>query len=233
MKVMLTILHGEHHLQSRGVLTQTIAAAQHAGRQVAHVEVKNLEPATLRVSMQTQSLFAEPRTVIIEELHSLMKSKRKEELIKTVVEFADQEDVELVLWEKKQLTATELKQFPRAKVQAFLPTRSMFSWLNTLSGQQLDSAKARILSLQRDAVESDGEQFCFAMLMRQVRMLMEAKEGSGTAAQNFKMVAQAKLFTWTQLFQMHKQLLHIDLMQKTSGSPFTISSQLELLVVAL
>lgn len=230
---MLTLLHGEHHLQSRTALTQLISSAQKSGRQIAHIEVKNLEPAALRVSMQTQSLFAEPRTLIIEELHSLMKSKRKEELIKTVVEFAGHEDVDIILWEKKQLTATELKQFPHAKVQAFLPTRAMFGWLNALSGQQHDAVKARVLALQRDAVESDGEQFCFAMLMRQVRMLMEAKEGQGAAGQNFKMVAQAKLFTWPQLFLMHKQLLQIDLMQKTSGSPFTISSQLELLVVAL
>jgi len=230
---MLTILHGEHHLQSRRVLTQTLASAQNAGRQIAHVEVKNLESAALRISVQTQSLFAEPRTIIIEELHSLMKSKRKEELIKTIVEFADLDDVELVLWEKKQLTATELRQFPRATVQAFLPTRSMFTWLNALSGQQHDAVKARMLSLQRNAVDSDGEQFCFAMVMRQVRMLMEAKEGQGAAGQNFKMVAQAKLFTWSQLFFIHKQLLHIDLMQKTSGSSFSISSQLELLAVAM
>jgi len=230
---MITILHGEHHLQSRGVLSSLIAAASQSGRQVAHLEVKNLEPSGLQVSLQTQSLFAEPRTVIIEELHSLMKSKRKEELIKLLETFSDQEEVEIVLWEKKQLTATDLKHFPKAKVQAFLPTRSMFSWLNALSGQPSDAIKSRILTLQRAAVESDGEQFCFAMVMRQVRMLMEAKEGHGSAGQNFKMVGQAKLFSWTQLFYFHKQLLYIDLMQKTSGSPLTISSQLELLTIAL
>ncbi|MBW7944067.1 hypothetical protein H3C70_01560 [Patescibacteria group bacterium] len=228
---MLVIFHGEHHTQSRAALTQAIAAAQQHGRQVAHLEVKNLEPSGLAVSLQTQSLFAEPRTIVLEELHSLPKSKRKDELIALIAQFAEQAETEIILWEKKQLTATELKKFPHAKVQAFIPTRSMFAWLNALSGQQTEATKAKMVTLFQKAVESDGEQFCFAMLIRQVRLLMEAKEGNNPT--QFKMAAQAQLFSWTQLFSLHKKLLEIDLLQKTSGTPFTISSQVELLMVTL
>ena len=229
---MLLILHGEHHLQSRTALTQAIATAQKQGRQIVHVEVKNLEAQGLTSQLATQSLFAEPRTLIIEELHSLPKSKRKEELISLLTGFADQPDTELILWEKKQVTATELKKFPTAKVQVFLPTRSMFTWLNALSGQPSDTTKSKILTLQKAAMESDGEHFCFAMLMRQVRLLIEAKEG-GPAAAQFKIAAQAKLFSWSQLLRTHKQLLLIDEQFKTSASAFSVASQLELLILSL
>lgn len=227
---MIHILHGEHHLQSRALLSQLIAAAKSAQRQVAHIEVKNLEVAGLVAQLQSQSLFNEPRTLVIEELHSLPKSKRKEALISTL-KAVNQPELDVILWEKKQLTATELKQFPSAKAQVFVPTRSMFAWLNALTGDKSDAQKKKMIQLLHDAVESDGEQFCFAMLMRQVRLLMETKE-TGSSSQ-FKMVAQANSFSWPQLFMMHQKLLEIDLAQKTSATTCTITSQVELLLLAL
>lgn len=229
---MLNIIHGEQHIQSRGALTTAISAAQKSGRQIVHIEVKNLEPSALTAQFQTQSLFAEPRTLVIEELHSLPKSKRKEELISLVAEYANNEEIDLLLWEKKQLTATELKKFPSVRPQLFVPTRSMFTWLNALSGQQNDATKAKILSLQRAAMESDGEQFCFAMLIRQFRLMIEAKDG-GPAAAQFKVLGQAKTFSWEQLLSAHKQLLVIDEQVKSSGSVLSLASQLELLILSL
>lgn len=229
---MLSIIHGEHHIQSRTALTQAITAAQNQQRQIEHVEPKNLEPAALNAQLHTQSLFAQPRTVVIEELHSLPKSKRKEELIELLTQVEEQPDLDIILWEKKQLSATDLKKFPKAKVNVFVPTRSMFAWLNALSGEQNEAVKAKGNALLHLAVQSDGEQFCFAMLMRQVRLLLEAKEGSAPPTQ-FKTISQAKKFTTSQLLQLHRQLLLIDEQQKTSASVFSLSSQLELLLLSL
>jgi hypothetical protein len=230
---MITILHGEHLVQSRDSLTKLLDAARSSGRQVTHLEGKKIDNATLQNALRSQSLFAEPRTLVIEELHSLPKSKKKDELISILVEEGTQSELEVILWEKKQLGVTELKKFPTAKVQVFTPTRAMFAWLNAVSGQQTDSNRAKMISLLRSALDSDGEQFCFAMLVRQIRLLMETKEaGPGNAAQP-RMTSQARSFSWPQLFWLHKQLFLIDQAQKNSSTTFRLSSQLELLFSSL
>ncbi len=230
---MITILHGEHLVQSRQMLTKLLNTARAAGQQIVHLESKKLDNATLQNELRSQSLFAEPRTLVIEELHSLPKSKKKDELIQILAEGSTQLEQATILWEKKQLGVTELKKFPFAKVQLFTPTRAMFAWLNAISGQHTDANMAKIIKLLRAAVESDGEQFCFAMLIRQVRLLMETKEIGPENTTQPRMTGQANSFSWSQLFWLHKQLLLIDQAQKNSTTPFRLVSQLELLFSSL
>jgi len=159
----------------------------------------------------------------------LPKSKKKEALIEEVAQAAAHQ---LILWEKKQLSATELKHFAGAQVQLFQPARVMFTWLGSVTGQPNTALKSKNLSLLKQAIETDGEQFCFAMLVRQVRLLMDAKaEHSSTSSP--KLLSQAEQLSWPQLFWLHKQLLLIDEKQKNSDTPFNLSGQLELLIVEL
>jgi len=226
---MLTILHGDHQLQSRNALYAALERAKTQGREITRIEAKQLEPGSLFTMAGAQSLFGESAVIVINELHSLPKSKKKEALIEEVAQAAAHQ---LILWEKKQLSATELKHFAGAQVQLFQPARVMFTWLGSVTGQPNTALKSKNLSLLKQAIETDGEQFCFAMLVRQVRLLMDAKaEHSSTSSP--KLLSQAEQLSWPQLFWLHKQLLLIDEKQKNSDTPFNLSGQLELLIVEL
>lgn len=229
---MITILHGEQHVRSRTALTLQLDRARTQSKQITRLEPKQLDEKSLSVALQTQSLFGEERVIVIEELHSLPKSKKKDALLQTLAAESKNAELDIILWEKKQLTATELKVFPTAKSEVFPLAKVMFTWLGSVTGSQLPSQKAKMVKLLQESAESDGEQFCFAMLARQVRMLIEAKE-MAVGSTNPKLISQAKNFSWQQLLSLHKQLVLIDQKVKTSATPFSLTGQLELLLSTL
>jgi DNA polymerase III delta subunit len=229
---MITILHGEHHVQSRTALQKLLDDAHAKNMQVTRVDGKSLDPAKVEQMFSSQSLFGEEKFLVIDELHSLPKSKKKEELISTFTKLAANSEMPLLLWEKKQLTATELKAFPGANIKAFPLTKTMFRWLDSLTGQESPVSKKNMLSLLQQTLESDGDFFCFAMLSRQVRLLLEAKEGMKPDI-NPKLTSQARNFSFQQLFSLHKQMVLIDEQQKTSTSALPFPRQLELLLISL
>lgn len=229
---MITLLHGDNHVQSRTALTTALHRAKETGQLIVHLEFKNLELRQLQSTLESQSLFGDPQLFVGEELHSLPKSKRKDELCTYLGQLSQTAAPVVLLWEKKLLTATELKRFAGAKVTAFAATRVMFSWLQALTGQASPSAKQRMLTLFRAAVESDGEQFCSAMLARQVRLLLQAKEGSLPPTQA-KVLSQARLFSVSQLHWLHQQLTLIDQRQKSAHSLLSLASELEFLQMSL
>lgn len=228
---MLTLLHGEHHIKSRAMLVELLSRARSDQKSITHIESKQLDQAVLTQALQSHSLFGEERVIVIEELHSLPKSKKRDALLELLRTVQDDREIELVLWEKKQLSATEVKAFPGAKVQAFAPTKTMFTWLGSISGNASAEGKRNTLKLLQDTIKADGEYFCFSMLTRQVRLLMTAKESSVGA--NPRVVSQAKTFTWKQLFALHHQLVLIDEKSKNSSSSLDMSNQLELLLATL
>lgn len=225
----MTILHGENTVQSREKLVTLIREARAIGNDVVTLTAAKLTPPQLEVALQKTSLFGTTQLVVIEELHSLPKSARKTQLI----EIVSQANVDVILWEKRELTKTMLKAFPRAKVEFFRLTNSLFSWLDSLSPA---TDKSRQLQLLQKALAADGEHMCFVMLMRQVRLLIQVKDGGRPAGPPFmisKLAKQARDFTLDQLLALHKQIFQLDQAAKTSGSFFTLGQELDLLVVNL
>jgi DNA polymerase III delta subunit len=218
------ILHGENTVQSREALFQLFQQAKEKGQRVHRVEVKNLELAQLQQIVGNQSLFGEQEVIVVEELHSLPKSKRKEELI----DWIGREGDEFILWEKRQLTPTMLKKFPGAQAREFKVSNVIFQWLESLPTRQM--------SLLQQAISSDGDFMCLTMLIRQIRFLIQAKEGNLAGMAPFiaaKLKKQATAFSLEQLLKIHHRLLTIDIGQKTSTSRMPLANELELLMVEM
>lgn len=228
---MFIILHGEHHVKSRAMLNQILDQARNGQKTITHLEAKQLDQAALTQAVHGQSLFGEERVIVIEELHSLPKSKKRDALLELLLAVQADTEITVLLWEKKQLTATELKMLSSAKVHVFPLAKTMFTWLGTLSGNSSSEEKRKMLRLLQTTAKVDGEHFCFAMLTRQVRLLMTAKASASGA--NPKVISQAKTFTWKQLYTLHRQLVLIDEKSKNSSSALDMLSQLELLLATL
>lgn len=225
----LIILHGEHEVNSRAELASIIQQFSEKQMSVVRLEADtSLQPAVLEQELGSIDMFGGNKGVFIERLHSLLKSKRKDELIDIVVRFSEQTPI--VLWENKKLTATQLKKFPKAEVTLFSLSPVIFQWV-----ESIHLTPTQKLKLLHSALKQDGAEFCFAMLVRQVRQLLLLKSGTTMKDAPWtlkKLHTQAKSFSLDQLKYMHDKLTHIDYAQKTGQAKLTLDQELQALMVA-
>lgn len=227
---MITILHGENEVKSRDQLATLIAKAKENNFQIERLEAKNLSLADLEQALVSSSLFGEKRLLIIEKLHSLPRSKKKNQLIDLLAN--NNSELEIILWEKRSLTPTMIKKIKAKKVEEFKTSSSTFAWLDSLSGNKKTLKKQ--LQLLSQADQDDGEQMCFAMLTRQIRLLITAKDGGELKGHPFvikKVKSQANNFTIDQLLSIHKKMLDIDQKMKTSSNLLSLKAELDLLLI--
>ncbi|HEX7018055.1 MAG TPA: hypothetical protein VF209_04080 [Patescibacteria group bacterium] len=230
----MIILHGENTVQSRAELGKLLDQARQANKTVVRLEAKRLTLADLQEALHSESLFGDEKVIVIEELHSLPTSNRKKELIEALAAADGDHSSSLILWEKRSLTATMLKKLGPAESKEFKLSKALFSWLDSLNGQKRNVSQQ--LKLFHDALKQEGEYLCFLMLIRQLRMMLQAMDGGVIKGPPFmisKLKNQAQSFSQTQLLSLHQQLLEIDYRQKTSQSSLDLAQELDLLLVNL
>lgn len=221
---MITIIHGENTVQSRNKLIELIDEAKDKKVLVDRIGAKELSLATLEEKLQKSDLFGHPRMLVIEALHSLPRSNKKSEMIKLLATT----EMDICLWEKRTLTKTMLKKFANSKVHEFKLANSLFKWLDSLSSS--GSSKKTQLELLNKALLENDEYLCFVMLARQVRMLLQAKQGGNIKGPGFvvnKIKSQSNQFTLDQLLNIHQQLFAIDQQLKSSQNALELSQQIE------
>lgn len=224
---MITILHGDNELASYNRLQDLIQVAKKNGQEVTQVQVKKLTEAELSNQLQQDSLFGNSRLVIIEGLHSLPPGSRR----KTMIQMVATSNLDLILRDLKKITATQLKVFKSARAELFKLNSVVFKWLATIGSKQ--PASARLQALQT-ALSQEEAEMCFAMLIRQIRLLIRAKDHQLPSMAPFQieqLTRQAQLISMTKLLQYHHQLLDIDLLQKTSQALLPLSATLELFTI--
>ena len=222
---MIQFIHGENIVRSRQVLTEIIEKSREKEE-----KVESLNGPQQQTPLGSSSLFEEGKLVVIENLYSSPKSKRREELI----DFIKKNDFEndLILWERKEIRR---KMSVKFKVEIFKLSTAVFKFLESLKpGNQTES-----LRLLSEIKRKESGEMIFYLLVRQVRFLLLAKDLGEKGLkelqswQKRRFISQAKHFTFDQLKKLHQHLLEIDFKQKTSGSPFSLTSELDLLVASL
>lgn len=225
---MLKILHGDQTLKSRQALYEILSEATQKKTEIKRVTAKELTEALLEELLGSQSLFESNQLIVIEELHSLPRSKKQTRLI----ELVSQSTIPVVLWEKRELTKTMLKRFPKAEVKLYKSSNKLFPWLDSLG----KTSKKRQLQVLQELKKEEGSGFVFAMLARQIRLLIATKDDGQVKGPPFvlsKLRKQAANFELTQLLMAHHKLLEIDYQQKISKSPWSIDEELDLWLLSL
>jgi DNA polymerase III delta subunit len=226
----MIIIHGENIIASRQKLIEIIDLAKNQKQEIIRQESKTLDEARLEELLGSSDLFGTKKTIIIESLHSLQTSKKKKLLIKMC---ANSELHNLVLWEKRTLTKTMLKQFGTAENYEFKASKTLFAWLDLFGQKNTETKKLQLL---HEAINKDGEYFCFIMLIRQFRLLIQAKTGEKIGGAPFmitKLNKQAALFTIEELLKTYKEILKMDYALKTSKNLLSMSQWLDLLSIKL
>lgn len=226
---MLKIIHGENQVASRKKLGELVSEAKKQNQEIVNLEAEKMDRAKLESTLLSDSLFGGSKILIIECLHSLPKSKKKDEFIDLI----SSASIDMILWEKKLLSKTDLKKLPSTTpVFEFKITVKLWSLLDHLSTNP--KSKSAILKLLNESVNSDGAEFVFLMIARQIRMLIQVKEGQVGKMAPFmlaKLNKQAQEFNLAKLLHVHQELHQIDQKQKQSTSLLGLDAELDLLLL--
>lgn len=223
---MITILHGDDEVAIHKELSRILQEQASRGVQISRLDAKGLSLPVLESTLGTQELFAPEKILIVDRLHGLPKSKAKDELIDLVSKYGEGE-THVVLVENKVVTPTMLKKFPNARVVVLKLPVLLFSFVDSLGIQ----ASTRLITAFHQIIETQDAEFVFAMLVRQIRMLLSyVSDGSysGSPFGRNKIVTQSSHFRLDTLLRLHKSLLAIDLGQKTSRSPLSLTQEIDL-----
>ncbi len=226
---MLTIIHGDNHVASRQQLTELTTQAQNRGMELLSLEAEQLDRASLEAQLGSSSLFGQDKIVVIEAVHSLPKSAKKDQLIKLI----NDASIDIILWEKKSLGKLELKKLPsNAAIFEHKSSKQLWNLLDSLRGQRMD--KTATLRLLRESCASENAEFVLVMLARQLRLLIQVKDAGAPKLAPFmlsKLKRQADSFSLSQLLQLHRQLYQLDLRLKQSRNQLPLAAELDLWLI--
>ena len=229
----MIIIHGENTIQSRQKLIKVIEEAKARNVLVERHEADKLNLPTLESKLQKTDLFGHSRLLVIEGLHSLRRSKQKTQLIGLV----SQANMDVCLWEKRPLTKTMLKKLgehQENQIYEFKLTNTLFAWLDTLSPQS-NTKKSQLIAF-KSALRDNDAYMCLVMLVRQARLLIQAKVGANIKGPFFminKINKQANNFELEQLLNLHTKLYALDAAMKTSQNTLELKTSIEQLIINL
>ncbi|MBU1085285.1 MAG: hypothetical protein ABIJ43_03205 [Candidatus Beckwithbacteria bacterium] len=221
---MIIIFHGDNFVLSRKVFNEQIKAFK---GEKTRLTAKEIDETILTQSLESNSLFGDPRLVIIEGLLTLPRSKNKDALINIVLK---NQDSEVILWEKKSITPAVKKKFTKASIKEFKLPASVFKVLDSLK----PGSGEITLKLLHDCYKKDAPELVFYMLHRRISQLIQGQEGNnlkGAPWQVSNLKAQAKNFKLENLLKLHQDLINIDFSIKTGQAALPIASQLDLLLI--
>lgn len=226
----MIIIHGEDIVSARNRLNELIATAGQKGLGVKRLTAKDLDLTTATQVLEATTLFGDTPLIVIEGLFSLVKSKNKDSLLEFINHYQDRD---LILFEDRALSPTVLAPFAKAKPEEYKPAAIIFSFLDSLR----PGGAARSLKLL-EHLESARQpaELTFAMLVRQVRLLIQSLEPNTLKVapwQKNKLVSQARLFGEGKLLKLHRDLYHLDKGIKTGANPLDLSLQLMSLIASL
>lgn len=220
----MIIVHGDNIVASRKHLRDLVEDKKKHG-DVISVDASTLKIPVLENLLGAQELFSTNQTLVIDNLFSLTRSKQKSDLL-TMLSKASRD---IILWEKRPLRATETKLFSGAQIRLFRTSGSIFTFIESI---RPGNAKQSIQLLDI-AEEKDGIEICFALLSRQIRLLIQLKDHDSEGIPPFsvgKLKKQAENFTLPQLIKLYEKLTLIDEQEKTSKSSLSLRQKLDLLI---
>jgi len=225
------VYSGDDLVSSRRAFVGQIETWQKQGLEVIKLSGKEVTPESLELLSGPTSLFGNQRAIAIEGLLSGQKSKEKEKVIETIAKLLN---CYITIWENKEYGKADQLKYPKNFVfKNFKLPAVMFAFLEGL----VPSKTKNNLDLLRQALSQVEPGYLFLMLVRQIRLLILAKDEKDVLKiapwQKGKLMAQAKLFKIENLISLYQELLEIDYQQKTSGSPYSLSQQLELLITEI
>ncbi len=230
---MIHLFHGEQTENSRNELATL--KEKFRGAEIIIIDGKTATVTDLKQATEAGTLFGDLRLIIVENLLSRRLNKKSsdaDEISQWLTQLPT--SFELVFWEEKELGKTILGILPKqTDIALFKPDRTIFTFVDKLRPNN-----EQLLGQLSEALGHDSAEMMFAMVVRQFRLLIMAKDldknNLGLSPwQAGKLTKQAAYFTLPQLIDLYQQLLDIDVKIKTGTTPFNLEKELELFLIKL
>lgn len=174
----------------------------------------------------SNSLFAESRTVVIENLFSRLKSKEQDTILTWLKDYSG--DAHLILWEKKSIGKVLQRNLPlKITVKEFKPPMLVFKLVEALTPTEKPAA----LKLLAEVLATEAPEFLFTMIVRQVRLMILIQGGETIAGAPWmvgKLKKQASAFEPENLLNAYNSLYNIDKQIKTGVTVMPLAWHLEM-----
>ncbi len=227
---MITILHGEDIVSSRNELI-AIKARFDSSYEVASLNEITAQEERVTQILQSNSLFAQKKALIIENLHEVKDKKVFTKLLNLIT--ANETSADIILWFNKLLTKIQLGKFTKKTgIKEFSLPKNLFKFLDNI----VPKNSRLMFSQLSDIRKNQSDEFIFLMIVRQIRLLLLAKdnklEGMPTWMK-MKLERQAHNFTINVLKEIYQELFMIDVKIKTGQNTLPIGAQLDLLLLKI
>jgi DNA polymerase III delta subunit len=142
---MIYIFHGDNQFTSRTALNSLLD--QKKDFDIFRIDTKDINLDNINGFINSQSLFSTQKIIVFFNFFSILKANLDKifKILKT------NNSVDVVIWQDKLLTPTQLKNFPKAKVELFPLDKKIFACLNNLYPNNL----SKFLTLYRQVVEQE------------------------------------------------------------------------------
>lgn len=225
----MIIIHGDNEVLSRFELTRIKQSFK--GGEVVVFYGDKINLTDIIQSLESQSLFADSRLVVIEGIFS-GKSKKTD-----IIDYLSMQsdNPQIIIFEKKKIDKRILAHFPKAVVKEYRTETVIFKFLDSLGmGSKRTSA-----TLLKNLLAGEPAEIVLSMIVRQFRLLFLIRSGAleqdlGMAPWQFKRLSyQANRFKTENLARGLERLLNIDFMQKSGKSIYDLSFAIEIFVLNL
>lgn len=221
---MITILHGQNIHASRQFLNNLLEESRKGGKQILRLEKNDQTVEIASQFLGGTDLFGKTNTLVLENYLKLKSGKKPD----SFHEYLTKSNSEIILWEDGERSSSALASFPGTKILEFKVPSSVFKFLDSLKPE---NPKANIESFHQ-ALVGTAPEMVFSLISRRFVDLLSPPSKAAPWQQQ-RLATQSKLFSKEKLSWAVKDLLAIDLAQKTSSSPLTLKSQLELFLLNL
>jgi len=224
-------IHGDYLLSSRNFLNSLIEQEKRQNKEVVRLDGNSLALNDLIQALASNSLFGGEKVVVIENLFSRQKSKDQEILLEWIKTFDGQTPV--IFWEKKTIGKILQRRLPKkTTVKEFKTPATVFKLVELLSPQ----TKKQALQLLEETVVKEPAEFLFAMICRQIRLMLLLKEGQAVGGAPWmvgKLKKQAASFNKDELINSYQKLYFIDKQIKTGKTLMPLSWHLSVWISEL
>ena len=236
---MITIIHGDDTVLSRNFLLES----QQKDKNFVSLSGANLIISDLAQNIQGTALFAQTKTIVIENFLTHANKKGKD--VKEIADFINRNEkkVNIFFWEGKELGKRDLSVFPKAAISQFKLPKALFSFLDNLAPGNF---KSSIIFFHK-ALEQSAEELIFFMLMRQFRLLLALSQSHPEQVlgsqideavrlapwQRQKLERQASRFTVDKLKQIYEQLYEIEIAQRTGTLALSLAKSIDFFILSI
>lgn len=219
------LFHGDDQHTSRQAYNAASDRLRSKGIILQHLDGSSLTGPDLELSLATANLFSD-EALTIDNLFSRLKSKDQSACLTLLGNYQGAKDI--LMWEKKELTKTHLKNIPAAKIKLAKIPAIVFQLTDSL----LPNSRTRTLELLSQTKPAD-EGFAFIMLARRVSELIIAKSGDASKLSPWlrsRLLSQAKPWDEAKLIELHRSLTEFDYKLKTGKTKLSYREYLDLLL---